>query len=181
MAIDVRLRCEADLAACERIARVVHTTDGYPTYMPDDDFVGFLSSAYALDAWVAITDSRIVGHVALHRSASDAVIALAATRLGVAPAQLGVVARLLVAPTVRRHGVGSALLHAAASDASCRGLVPILDVVTSYESAVALYERAGWTKLGTIAFPLPDGGEIEEFLFCAPGVIPASRAQMGYD
>jgi hypothetical protein len=60
--------------------------------------------------------------------------------------------------------------------ATSRGLVPILDVVTSDAAAIALYERMGWNRLGTIAFPLPDGSTVEEFVYSAPAVSAGSSA-----
>jgi hypothetical protein len=44
----------------------------------------------------------------------------------------------------------------------------VLDVVTTYAPAVALYERAGWKRLGTIGYPMPDGSTIAEHVYAAP-------------
>jgi hypothetical protein len=49
-----------------------------------------------------------------------------------------------------------------------RELWPVLDVDTTYASAIALYERCGWTRLGTIALPMPDGRPIAEHVYAAP-------------
>jgi hypothetical protein len=37
-----------------------------------------------------------------------------------------------------------------ASEATSRGLWPILDVVTTFEAAVNLYERCGWVRVGQV-------------------------------
>jgi hypothetical protein len=50
-----------------------------------------------------------------------------------------------------------------------RGLASILDVVASHEAARALYESAGWQRLGgRIDVALPDGTIIQEFVYAAP-------------
>src|SRR3954463_11104404 len=75
--VSLRPRVPADLDACEQLARRVHAGDGYPPYMPNGDFVGFLDSPDAICAWVATDESELVGHVALHSNSSKAVMDLA--------------------------------------------------------------------------------------------------------
>jgi len=164
----VRGRTDDDLAACERLARAVHELDGYPVFLADDDFRGFLAAPGALGAWVAEAGGEIVGHVALHASTSIPVVGLLRSRLGIAASEIGVVARLMVAPSMRRRGVARSLLEVASEEARCRGLVPILDVVPRHEAAIALYENAGWENLGQVTYDLPDGTMVDEFVFRAP-------------
>jgi hypothetical protein len=40
--------------------------------------------------------------------------------------------------------------------------------VTRFHTAIALYERSGWTRLGAVVVELPDGTTIEEFVYVAP-------------
>jgi GNAT superfamily N-acetyltransferase len=136
--------------------------------MPDGDFTRFIASPEAVDAWVATRHDAVLGHVALHRTSSPAVIDLATTKLAVEATRLGVVARLLVAPDARRAGMGRLLLERAASEAHDRGLRPILDVTTRFEAAVSLYERSGWQRLGAVVVELPNGTSIDEFVYHAP-------------
>jgi GNAT superfamily N-acetyltransferase len=164
----LRPRSHADLEACQRLALAVRATDGYPPFLPDDDYRAFLASPSALGAWVATDGDAIVGHVALHRHASSAVVALAARETGVAADRLGVVARLLVSPATRRGGTGRRLLDHATDAARERGLVPVLDVLPRFRGAVALYEGAGWVRLGEVTVVLPDGSSIQELVFVAP-------------
>jgi ribosomal protein S18 acetylase RimI-like enzyme len=82
--------------------------------------------------------------------------------------RIGVVSRLMVSPSVRHRGVGRLLLDTAASEAVRRGLTPALDVVTSYIAAVALYERAGWHRIGTITITTPDGDQYDEYVYVGP-------------
>jgi GNAT superfamily N-acetyltransferase len=165
----IRPRSDADLALCERLARGVHAVDGYPPYLPDGDLYGFLVSPDALGAWVAEEGDEIIGHVALHARSSDPVMALASDALTVAPEHLGVVARLLVDPEARGQGIGRSLLASATRHALDRGLWPILDVVSRFQMAISLYESSGWVRIGQVMFRLPDGTDVEEVVYAAPG------------
>lgn len=127
-----------------------------------------------MGAWVAELGGRVVGHVALRRSAADDVApTLWSEREGVpfdesadetadesadetadktadeTADETAVVSRLFVAPEARGHGIGERLLARAVAGAAELGLLPVLDVVTSDASATALYERTGWRFLGT--------------------------------
>jgi GNAT superfamily N-acetyltransferase len=164
----VRARSKDDLPACERLARAVHLSDGYPVFLPDGDFRRFVASPGELAAWIAEQDGEIVGHVALHPMTSLRAIGLVRSKLGLEPSRLGVIARLTVASSARGRGVGRLLLEAATAETRQRGLVPILDVVPRHESAVSLFERAGWTQIGKVNFDLPDGSTVAEFVYCAP-------------
>lgn len=164
----VRARSEDDLEACERLARAVHELDGYPVFVPDDDFRAFVAAPAALGAWVAEADAGIIGHIALHSTTSLPIVGLLRSRLGVSASEVGVVARLMVAPSMRRRGVARTLLDVATADAWCRGLVPILDVVPRHEAAIALYESAGWSQLGQVTYDLPNGMLVDEFVYRAP-------------
>lgn len=161
----VRPRVVADLPACARIASDVHVLDGYPAYLPSRHFAKFLSSPDAIERWVAELDGEVVGHVALHRRTVEAAMVLAAAAFRVPEHELGVVARLLVSPDARRLGVGARLLDQAASEARARSLVPILDVAVMYAPAIALYERLGWERLGTVTFAPPSGEAFSEHVY----------------
>ncbi|MFI5047181.1 MAG: GNAT family N-acetyltransferase [Acidimicrobiia bacterium] len=174
----IRPRTDGDIDACEEMAQVVHQRDGYPRYPPAPDFRRFLNSRDALGAWVAIDGSAVVGHVALHRRSIDAAMELAASATGLRTDELGVVARLLVSPTARRRGVGRGLLDRAVREARTRGLAPILDVSVELGGAIALYEAAGWRRLGGVVFEAADGTSFDEFVYVAEGAsrLPRSHA-----
>lgn len=101
----VRVRTDADLDACEQLADVVHDLDRYPPYL-SGDLRTFIATPGAIAAWVAETGNEVVGHVALHPRSSAAVMTLPRQVTGQSPEQFAVVARLLVAPSVRKEGVG---------------------------------------------------------------------------
>lgn len=163
----VRIRIDSDLAKCVVIAEQVHLLDGYPVYLPTS-LQRFIASPDAFGAWVAEEDGEVLGHVALHRRSSDAVLALAAEALNQPSDRVGVIARLLVAPMARRKGIGRLLLKAATGDCLRRGLYPILDVVTEHVAAIRLYEHEGWIRLGQVTTKLRSGYEIEELVFRGP-------------
>lgn len=93
---------------------------------------------------------------------------MASEALRVEPDRIGVVSRLMVSPSGRRRGVGRQLLRTAAAEAAGRGLTPALDVVTSYAAAIALYEREGWRRVGTIIVAMPDGVPVDEYVYVGP-------------
>ena len=162
----VRPRNRGDIEAVARIAAAVQAADGYPGAKLRD-LTAFVASSDALAAWVAERDGVIAGHVALHPESLPVVMGKASDVLGVDASRLAAVARLIVDPAARRCGIGRALLEAAAGDARRRGLVPILDVVSAYAPAIALYERCGWRKLGEVRMVFPDV-ELDSYVFVAP-------------
>jgi GNAT superfamily N-acetyltransferase len=165
----VRSRTASDLDACIAVARVVHDRDGYPPYLPKGDFTRLLVSDDALAVWVAAADAEIVGHVALHRHSTPAVMTLATNALGCNEARLAVVARLLVAPERRREGIATRLLDTAVAHARGSGRIPILDVWTGLPDAIAVYDRLGWRRLGPVAFTPSEQDPMQEIVFVAPG------------
>ncbi len=140
--------------------------DGYSPLLLQD-LRGFLASPDALEAWVAEAHERILGHVALHRTTSAQVMALACTILGVSADALGVVARLLVHPARRHRGIGRELLTKATAAALSRGLLPVLDVATHFQPAIALYEKHGWLRIGQVKVTYREH-EVHEFVYVGP-------------
>ncbi|MDQ1704289.1 MAG: hypothetical protein QOF18_655 [Frankiaceae bacterium] len=171
----IRRRAPDDLEQCVALAHLVHQTDGYPARLPDD-MGAFIVNRDAIGAWVATVDDRVVGHVALHRDTAPAVLAAAAEALGRSADQLAVVARLLVHPEHRRHGYGDELLQAAADEARALGKWPVLDVWLRYTQAIALYERRGWQRAGTVTVDIGAGEPLVEHVYCAPAVERAGGA-----
>ena len=67
----------------------------------------------------------------------------------------------------RRAGLGRRLLERAAAAAHARSRVPILDVAVSLPAAIALYERAGWTRVGTLTAEFGDE-PLDEHVYVGP-------------
>jgi GNAT superfamily N-acetyltransferase len=131
-----------------------------------------VASPSALAAWVAVAGEEddadvVVGHVCLNPSGSPEVMTRAIEATGADA--FGVVARLFVDPAHRRTGIGEALLATAAAEARRRGLLPILDVATSFARAIALYERTGWQCLGHVRVEVGGGHPpFEELVYALP-------------
>jgi len=119
---------------------VIHDRDGYPIYLPDD-LTAFVATGGELGAWVATDGKAIIGHVALHPRSWVGVMGVARNALGCGEDEIAVVARLAVAPSARRLGVGRALLRHATLDGVRLGRRPVLDVAAHYDAAIRLYER----------------------------------------
>jgi ribosomal-protein-alanine N-acetyltransferase len=134
-----------DLDGCVAMLRRVHEIDGYPSRWPADPG-RWLTPSGQVAAWVAEDDGHLAGHVALVRGVRTPCLLQATGRDA---AELGGIARLFTDPAARRQGLARALLDAAAAHARACGLVPVLDVVADSASAIALYERSGWTMAGT--------------------------------
>jgi GNAT superfamily N-acetyltransferase len=155
--MEVRRRQTSDVEELDCLADSVCGLDGYPLRGPD-----LFSSPETLAAWVGVDAEAVAGHVALHPASAAAVMAVATQATGWATERLVVVARLLVAPTVRRRGVGRMLLDHAVAEAHRRNRWPVLDVAAQFVGAIALYESCGWTYAGPVTFRFRDGTTVRE-------------------
>jgi GNAT superfamily N-acetyltransferase len=160
----VRLRTSSDIDELVDLVSRVRAVDGYPFFLPVGGLRRFLTDPIPLDAWVAEDGGRIVGHVAAnphsHRAVMDLVRTVRIDR------QVGVIARLVVDPGVRRQGIGAKLLDQARSHIVSLGFTPVLDVVAA-SPAVSLYRSTGWMEIGEVTFEA-SGRTISERVFLAP-------------
>ncbi len=165
--MEIRLRTDADLAKCEQLAVAVHASDGYPPRY-EDDLAALFTAVPAIAAWVAVDGDAIVGHVALNDRTTSAAMALATAATGLTTSELVVLARLLVAPTAQRLGIGGSLVAVAVADAHVRGRRPLLDVATQLAPAIRLYERLGWVRLGTVTATFRGAEPLDEHVYLGP-------------
>jgi GNAT superfamily N-acetyltransferase len=170
----VRGRTDADLDSIDALARTTHEVDGYPVRLPPD-LRAFLVGPDELAAWVAEAEGQVVGHVALHARCSRPSLEVALRATGRREEDLAAVARLLVSPATRRRGIGRLLLRAATTEATARGLLPVLEVVRQHQSAVGMYEALGWERVGAAELRLPDDLVLDLFVYVlwdrAPGAV----------
>jgi GNAT superfamily N-acetyltransferase len=155
--MELRRRRLDDMEQVAGVAELVRSVDGYPPRSPDL-FVG----PEVLAAWVAADAGMVVGHVALHRTSAEAVMRLAGEATSRQADRLVVVARLFVAPTIRRRGVGRLLLGRAVAEAHAMDRWPVLDVASGFQPAIALYESCGWTCAGSVTFEFRDGATMRK-------------------
>lgn len=165
--MEIRERHESDLDDLVAVAARVHELDNYPIFLPDDDYIRFLSQPKPLAAWVAVSGRELVGHVALNETTSPSVMELVEERGR--SAHPVYVARLLVDPGSRRLGGGRQLLDHARRAVADAGRCPFLDVVDTPTAtpAISMYRRAGWEEIGRVRFEIV-GDEIEELVFRGP-------------
>jgi GNAT superfamily N-acetyltransferase len=134
-------------AGCVAALRLVHEADGYPSSWPLDP-QAWLTPHGLIAAWIALIGATVIGHVALGAidPEADSHLSKAAGR----PAgELSEIKRLFVVPSARRSGVALALLDGAARHALALRLHPILETTADRASAIRLYERNGWRRIGT--------------------------------
>lgn len=168
-AAQVLRRSERHTGACVAVLAAVHEHSGYPTNWPADPG-GWLSPASLLSAWVAECDGRVLGHIGLAASTGDDVApGLWKLRAGGHAADTCVITRLFVAPAARGRGVGALLVGRAAEEARSLGRHPVLDVVTTDTSAIALYERLGWEFLADREQRWGPGQTVTVRCYAAPG------------
>jgi len=165
--VRIRTKDSGDTAACVRLVTEIHRTDGYPQSLPADP-AAFVTPSYETVAWVAESDGRIIGHVALHHPALDPTLQVAQRVTGLSPNRLALVARLLVDPTRRRLGVGRQLLAAATGHAASLGQRAVLDVFRDAGAPIELYEAAGWIRVDALTLAADDGTSLHLWVYLAP-------------
>jgi ribosomal protein S18 acetylase RimI-like enzyme len=143
----LRRRRPRDLAPCARLLRVVHYESGYPVSMPEAPR-SWLADTDELGSWVVERQDEILGHVALSRVGHDSVSAYRWREMtGREPSELAAVTRLFVRPRARRQGLGTALLETAVEAAHARGLTVVLQVASTQQDAIRLYQAQDWRLL----------------------------------
>lgn len=175
-AFQLRPRREDDVPSLAAVLEELRTLEGYPPHWPADA-TALVASDTDLGAWVAEdSDGAIAGHVCLHQWSARSLMATAAGAAGVTPEGLAVVSRLFVDPHHRRRGLGRLLLDHAAAAVHALGRRPMLDVWERLPGAMALYESAGWRRVGSgvIRFRsctdrcVHDGQEITSLVYLGP-------------
>jgi GNAT superfamily N-acetyltransferase len=97
--------------------------------------------------WVALVDGRLAGHVSVGRVEGELADAFVVAT-GRPRESLAIVSVLFVAPEAQGTGVGGRLLDTAVAWARDRRRLPVLDVVPSHGTALAVYRHRGWRVVG---------------------------------
>lgn len=145
----------------------VHESDGYPLYLPDD-VPAFITPEYEVEAWVAERDGRIVGHAALHQASVDPTLAAAQRATALPVERLAVVSRLFTSPSLRRAGIGRALLRYATGQATSRGQRAVLDVGQTLTAPVALYGSEGWERIDSLELHVAENAVLDLWVYVSP-------------
>lgn len=145
----------------------VHSTDGYPVEGIDRP-TEWLKPPGVIQAWVAVLDGRIVGHVAIMRPRGEDAVSIWQKQSGEDGAHIGVLARLFVLRDARKHSAGASLMRSAMDYAQDHDLRLVLDVMTKDEAAIRLYERLGWHFIGGASHQYGDGQRIQAVCYVWP-------------
>ncbi|WKX21030.1 GNAT family N-acetyltransferase [Streptomyces sp. HUAS CX7] len=165
--VTVRPFTDDDLSGAAAALVEVHDTDGYPVEGVDDP-EAWIKSEDTLAAWVAESGGRIVGHVAVMKPQGEAAADLWVKQSGANLDHVGVLARLFVVQSARKQAAGRRLMEAAVSHAHARGLRLVLDVMVKDASAIRLYERLGWRKIGETIHHFGSGETIPAVCYVSP-------------
>lgn len=165
----IRPRRTDDLDALADVLVRVHAVDGYPVEGVEHPRA-WLTPPRQLAAWTALVSDTPVGHIALVKANRDDDAAAMWLR-SEAEGELESVAipvRLFVDPEHRRLGAANQLMAAVFEYAHAHGLVLVLDVMLKDQAAIALYERLGCRRLGTIDHHHSDGLIEPAVIYVAP-------------
>jgi ribosomal protein S18 acetylase RimI-like enzyme len=162
----IRPRRPDDLPACVDIITETHRTSGYPVNWPADP-PRWLTPPGLLGAWVAELAGAVVGHVGLavaeHETAAEC-----AAHTGRPAGRAAEITRLCVAGAARRRSVGRRLLDTASAAAREHDRHVVLGVFAQDESAIALYDNAGWLRLSSVDSTMNDGRVTLMHCYAAP-------------
>jgi cystathionine gamma-synthase len=175
--VQIRPYREGDLSAVAAALLDVRNDRG--TYLPpyvEASLTGvseWLQRYPALRRWVAVDGGVVVGHVQVVASADTDpdLPRFLDDHTDVRPDDCLEVARLFVAPSSRRAGVGRALLDAATDFIVASGYRPALCVLTTQSEAAALYRESGWVERGSFV----GVSGVENLVFTAAGSGPTTR------
>jgi len=154
--------------AAEALVKV-HAKDGCPVEGVDHP-EAWLTPPEVLAAWVAVLDEQIVGHVALSRPSGEEAVSLWLDQSQDSEAQVAVLARLFVTPEARHGAIGERLMQAATTYAHERDLRLVPEVMAKDVTAMRLYERLGWRRIGTTEHAYGDGRQIDAVCYVSPAV-----------
>ncbi|MFJ4784430.1 GNAT family N-acetyltransferase [Streptomyces sp. NPDC088794] len=157
----------ADLPGAAAALTEVHATDGYPVEgvaRPE----AWLWSDDVLASWIAETDRRIVGHVAVMRPNGEDGVSLWTGQSGADEQHIGVLARLFVVREARQHALGERLVRAAMDYGLSTNRRLVLDVMAKDSAAIRLYERLGWLRTGQATHHYGAGQHIDAVCYVAP-------------
>lgn len=152
--LNIRERRTSDLPWLAAALIEVHRLDGYPVEGVSDPHA-WLTNDAVIDAWVAVLDREVVGHVSLSEPHSgDSAAQMLVAQTGIALEMVTVLGRLFVTPPGRGLGLGRRLTRLASSHSESIGRRAVLDVMLKDVAAIRTYESLGWTSLGDFAHPI---------------------------
>ena len=163
----IRQRRDSDIPAAADGLIKVHAVDGYPVEgvsQPES----WLTPPGMITSWIAEQSGTVIGHVAISRADEEEAVSFWINLNQESKEKVAVLARLFVVPEARKKSVGERLMREAVDYANRRGLRLVLDVLTKDASAIRLYERMGWTQIGTAIHAYGAGQQAQALCFVSP-------------
>ncbi|KAK3071113.1 hypothetical protein LTR53_009247 [Teratosphaeriaceae sp. CCFEE 6253] len=171
----VRPRTEADFEPLSDVIRATHAKTGYPLEgLPDARAFIIDDSAPLAQAWVAVFEGKIVGHIAINVAVPDCPAVSTWRAQGNKEERLAVVSRLFVDPnaTGASRGVTKGLINAvtAWSQEHETRLIMYVVIWSAVRALMAevLTARQGWLKYGDSVYHSPDGWSKQVFCYAQP-------------
>lgn len=162
--VEVRQREDSDIPRLHDILTAVFEKTGYPVDGPSS-FDLFLNPPadhllYAITAVLTPTDQDadvehlIAGHAMIMSPSAGALNPASKVHLehGGTMENHAVLSRFFVNPAVQARGIGSKMLEEATAWGRREGKRLVLVVLEKDESAIKLYDRAGWVRVGEYVF-----------------------------
>jgi GNAT superfamily N-acetyltransferase len=165
--VEVRFRRDSDLPTLATVLQAVHKTTGYPVIGIDNP-VPFIATQDGLQAWVALLDSRIVGHVLLTHPSEEDMAVKAFVEQGGQLGKVASLARLFVDPSAGGKGLGKMLINGAVKWAADEGMKLVLYVLDKDSSAIGIYEKLGWVRIGEGVFENAEGTVWTAYSYVSP-------------
>lgn len=163
--VEIRPTIPADLDTLADVLVQVHAVDGYPVEGVDEPRA-WVELPDSLGQWTALLCGRPVGHVALLRPCpGDGAPTLLDGDATATLGDVGVLARLFIAPAARRRSLADALMRVVEEAADQAHLTVVLDVMEKDAAAIKLYESRGWKLLGGIKHEAGQGAPVEALAF----------------
>ncbi|KAH6659098.1 acyl-CoA N-acyltransferase [Truncatella angustata] len=165
---DIRLRTEDDFAALVAALEDVYSTDGYPV-QGTADAAAFFNPDGLVEAWVAVHDEVVVGHVAIiaaakgYQPAVRALLDLPGS--GADVKQCVVVARFFVRKYARGLGLGRTLIERTCEWARENKVKIVMNVLSKDKAAIQLYEKVDFRRIGEGSYKNPAGNLFPESFY----------------
>jgi len=165
--ITIRIRTDDDLGACVEVLQRVYDATGYPV-QGTDNASDFLSKGFIQEAWVAVNEDRIVGHISIS-TPDDSDVSVALWRVTY-PDQPGiaVLGRLFVDPRHTRGGAAIQLLHTVEAWSKQTNVRLVLFALDKDQGAMRLYKRQHWVEFGTVPYHYGQDKEMPAVCFASP-------------
>ncbi|MEO5851966.1 MAG: GNAT family N-acetyltransferase [Nocardioides sp.] len=146
--VQIRPREAADLPRLVEILAAQQPASHYPFRWPLPFPVEqFVVRGHEEAGWVALVEGRVAGHVSVGRVEGELAEAFV-LGAGLLAERLALVSVLFVSPDEQGTGLGGRLLDTAVAWARNRDRLPVLDVLPSHGTALAVYRHRGWHEIG---------------------------------